>query len=126
MKRGAELLVALWAAITFGALLASYMAFRPVRDALVLGDWDRLPWLFTGTLVAVSVLAYTVADSLAAMAAALPPRVESTREEIDARRAERRARIDAEKAAGTRTASGDKVKGINKKTKKERLFYKSD
>ena len=55
-RRGPELLVALWAAITFGALLASYMAFRPVRDALVLGDWDNLPWLFTATLIAVAIL----------------------------------------------------------------------
>ena len=55
-RRGPELLVAVWAAITFGALLASYMAFRPVRDALVLGDWDNLPWLFTATLIAVAIL----------------------------------------------------------------------
>jgi AAA family ATP:ADP antiporter len=54
--RGAELLVALWAAITFGALLAAYMAFRPIRDALVLGDFDNLQWLFTGTLIAVAIL----------------------------------------------------------------------
>ena len=46
----------MWSAITFGALLASYMAFRPIRDALVLEDADRLPLLFTGTLVAVTVL----------------------------------------------------------------------
>ncbi|MGZ2374952.1 hypothetical protein ACVI3U_002855 [Sinorhizobium medicae] len=46
-------------------------------------------------------------------AASLPPRKESSREEIEARRAERRQRIDAEKAAGTRTATGVKVK-INK------------
>jgi AAA family ATP:ADP antiporter len=55
-RRGPELLVAVWAAITFGALLASYMAFRPVRDALVLGDFDNLQWLFTGTLIAVAIL----------------------------------------------------------------------
>ena len=55
-RRGPELLVALWAAITFGALLASYMAFRPVRDALVLGDFDNLVWLFTGTLISVAIL----------------------------------------------------------------------
>jgi len=55
-RRRPELFVAVWAAITFGALLASYMAFRPVRDALVLGDWDNLPWLFTATLVAVTAL----------------------------------------------------------------------
>ena len=55
-RRGPEFLVALWAAITFGALLASYMAFRPVRDALVLGDFDNLAWLFTATLIAVGIL----------------------------------------------------------------------
>ncbi len=50
------MLVALWAAITFGALLSSYMAFRPVRDALVLGDFDNLAWLFTATLISVGIL----------------------------------------------------------------------
>ncbi|MDQ3368014.1 MAG: MFS transporter [Myxococcota bacterium] len=55
-RRAPELLVALWGGITFGALLASYMAFRPVRDALVLEDYDNLPWLFTATLIAVTVL----------------------------------------------------------------------
>ena len=55
-RRGTELVVAIWAALTFGALLASYMAFRPVRDALILEDADRLPLLFTGTLIAVSIL----------------------------------------------------------------------
>lgn len=57
MKRGSpEWLVALWAAITFGAILASYSAFRPVRDALILEDADNLVWLFTGTLVCVALL----------------------------------------------------------------------
>jgi AAA family ATP:ADP antiporter len=55
-RRGPELLVALSAATTFGALLASYMAFRPVRDALVLGDFDNLAWLFTATLISVGIL----------------------------------------------------------------------
>lgn len=55
-RRSSELVVSLWAAVTFGALLASYMAFRPVRDALIVEDADRLPWLFTGTLVAVTLL----------------------------------------------------------------------
>jgi ATP:ADP antiporter, AAA family len=54
--RGPELLVALWAAITFGAILASQMAFRPVRDALVLEDYENLQWLFTCTLIAVATL----------------------------------------------------------------------
>lgn len=54
--RGRELHVTLSAAITFGAILASQMAFRPVRDALVLEDYENLQWLFTGTLIAVAVL----------------------------------------------------------------------
>ena len=42
-----EVAVAVWGAATFGALLASYSAFRPVRDALILdGDPDQIPWLF--------------------------------------------------------------------------------
>jgi ATP:ADP antiporter, AAA family len=53
----AELQIAAWGALTFGALLASFMAFRPVRDALVLdGDADQIPWLFTGTFVAVTLV----------------------------------------------------------------------
>ncbi len=52
-----ELAVVVWAAATFGALLASYSAFRPVRDALILdGDPEQIPWLFTATFVAVGVL----------------------------------------------------------------------
>jgi ATP:ADP antiporter, AAA family len=52
-----ELLVAAWGATTFGAVLASYFTFRPVRDALVLdGNPDQIPWLFTATFVAVSVV----------------------------------------------------------------------
>lgn len=47
-----ELVVALWSAVTFGALLASIMVSRPVRDALALsGDLDHIPWLFTGTFI---------------------------------------------------------------------------
>ena len=43
--------------MTFAALLASYTAFRPVRDALILdGDLDQIPWLFLATFVAVSVV----------------------------------------------------------------------
>jgi AAA family ATP:ADP antiporter len=45
-----------WSATTFAALLASYTAFRPVRDALVLdGDPEKLPWVFFATFVAISV-----------------------------------------------------------------------
>ena len=53
----AELAIAVCGALTFGALLASFMAFRPVRDALVLdGDPDQIPWLFTTTFIAVSLV----------------------------------------------------------------------
>src|SRR5688572_7499101 len=48
-----ELATVAWGALTFGALLASFSAFRPVRDALVLdGNPDDIPWLFTATLIA--------------------------------------------------------------------------
>jgi AAA family ATP:ADP antiporter len=47
----------MWGAVTFAALLASYTAFRPVRDSLILdGDPDQLPWLFLATFIAVSVV----------------------------------------------------------------------
>ena len=50
-----EAAVAAWGAATFGALLASYSAFRPVRDALIVGsDPEQLPWLFTATFIAIS------------------------------------------------------------------------
>ena len=53
-----ELVVVVASAATFGALLASQAALRPVRDALVLdGDPDRIPWLFTATFVAMLALA---------------------------------------------------------------------
>jgi AAA family ATP:ADP antiporter len=43
-------------AATFAALLASYTAFRPVRDSLVFDkDPDNLPWLFLCTFAAMSV-----------------------------------------------------------------------
>ena len=48
----AEIVVAVWSAITFGSLLASIMVSQPVRDALALdGDVDQIPWLWTGTFV---------------------------------------------------------------------------
>jgi AAA family ATP:ADP antiporter len=53
----ARVLVAVWGAITFGALLASYSTFRPIRDALILdGNPDQIPLLFTATFVAVSIV----------------------------------------------------------------------
>src|SRR4051812_45208541 len=46
-----------WGAATVAALLASYSAFKPVRDALVIdGDPDQIPWLFSATFIAVSVV----------------------------------------------------------------------
>jgi len=52
-----EAAVAAWGAATFGALLASYSAFRPVRDALIVGgDPEQLPWLFTATFIAISCM----------------------------------------------------------------------
>lgn len=51
-----KLAVTIWAAAAFAAVLASYSAFRPVRDALILdGDPEQLPWLFLTTFAAVSV-----------------------------------------------------------------------
>jgi AAA family ATP:ADP antiporter len=51
-----KLEVTAWAAATFAAVLASYSAFRPVRDALILdGDPEQLPWLFLTTFAAISV-----------------------------------------------------------------------
>ncbi len=52
-----ELVVAIWSAITFGALLASIMVSRPMRDAFALsGDLDHIPWLFTGTFAAFLIV----------------------------------------------------------------------
>lgn len=55
-RQRSEIAIVLWGALTFAALLASFTAFRPVRDALVLdGNPDDIPWLFTTTFVAVTV-----------------------------------------------------------------------
>lgn len=52
-----ELRLAIWGAIAFGALIASFSIFRPVRDSLVLdGNPDEIPWLFTGTFVAMLIV----------------------------------------------------------------------
>jgi AAA family ATP:ADP antiporter len=54
--RTSELAIVAWGALTIGALLASFTAFRPVRDALILdGNPDDIPWLFTATFVAALV-----------------------------------------------------------------------
>jgi len=51
-----ELAIVGWGALTFAALLASFMAFRPVRDALVLdGNPDDIPWLFSATFIAALI-----------------------------------------------------------------------
>jgi AAA family ATP:ADP antiporter len=52
-----ELVVVVSAAATFGALMTSYAAFKPVRDSLILdGDPDRIPWLFTATFIAMLIV----------------------------------------------------------------------
>ena len=44
------------AAATFAALLASYSAFRPVRDALILDrNPDSLPWVWLATFLAIGI-----------------------------------------------------------------------
>lgn len=83
---------------------------------------DRKHWTevpedeYSVTVTTTPVASLTEAETLAA-AASLPAPVKSSREEIEARREERRARIDREKAEGVRTPSGEKVKGkkISKK-----------
>jgi AAA family ATP:ADP antiporter len=56
-QRRTRVEVAVLGAVAFAALLASYSAFRPVRDALILdGDLDQIPWLFLATFLAVSVV----------------------------------------------------------------------
>jgi AAA family ATP:ADP antiporter len=53
----AERRVAIWGAITFGGVLASYTAFRPVRDALVVeNNPDDIAWLFTSTFLAAALV----------------------------------------------------------------------
>lgn len=48
---------ALWSFGYFFCLLSSYYLLRPVRDALAAGrGTDHLPWLFTGTFVAMALL----------------------------------------------------------------------
>ena len=60
-----------WAATAFGALLASYSAFRPVRDTLILdSDPDQLPWVFIATSVVVSI----TSPIWSALLARRPPR----------------------------------------------------
>ena len=52
-----ELPAALLAFTYFFVLLASFAVLRPVRDAMAIASGlDKLPWLFTGTFVAMLVL----------------------------------------------------------------------
>ena len=52
-----QLRLAIWGAIAFGAIIASFSIFRPVRDSLVLdGNPDQIPWLFTGTFLAMVIV----------------------------------------------------------------------
>src|SRR5688572_3885544 len=45
-----------WTWVYFYAVLASYYVIRPIRDeAGVAGGVDNLPWLWTGTLVAMAL-----------------------------------------------------------------------
>jgi len=51
-----KLAVVVAAAATFAALLASYSAFRPVRDALLLErNPDSIPWVWLATFIAISI-----------------------------------------------------------------------
>ncbi|RVH56268.1 DUF3489 domain-containing protein [Sinorhizobium meliloti] len=104
---------------------APEVEWSPEEDASGLkAAFDDVPPATEGDLEPIEAVAAKIngegvsaevirSSDLAALAATLPPPVKSTREEIEARREERRQRIDAEKAAGTRTANGAKVK-INK------------
>jgi AAA family ATP:ADP antiporter len=61
-----DLAIATAGAATFGAVLASYFAFRPVRDALVLdGNPDQIPWLFTASFLAVTAISPLWSKALA-------------------------------------------------------------
>lgn len=61
----------------------------------------------------------TKKPTLAEMAAAIPPTPARTREEIDAARAERRARIEKEKAEGIRNRHGERAAPAKKISKKK-------
>src|SRR5688572_20990054 len=43
-----------WAALGFFALLAGYSLLRPVREEMgITGGVEQLPWMYTGTFVAI-------------------------------------------------------------------------
>jgi AAA family ATP:ADP antiporter len=55
--RPAEISAALWAAAYFFFVLCGYYLLRPIRDNMgIAGGVRNLPWLFTGTLLAMLVL----------------------------------------------------------------------
>jgi ATP:ADP antiporter, AAA family len=55
-RRNPESAVALWAGFTFGALMSSHFAIRPVRDTLFSElDGEQIPWLFTASFIVVCV-----------------------------------------------------------------------
>ena len=57
MDRAARTRLGIAGAATFAALLASYGAFRPVRDAMLFGhNPDSIPWVFLGTFIVVSIV----------------------------------------------------------------------
>ncbi|MGE0442820.1 MAG: NTP/NDP exchange transporter, partial [Gemmatimonadales bacterium] len=64
-----EVKAALWSAAYFFFILAAYYILRPIRDAAgVAGGIRNLPWLFTGTMVAM----FLVNPPFAALVAKLP------------------------------------------------------
>lgn len=69
MRSRLEIVIA--AAASFAALLASSGAFRPVRDALIIGgNPENLPWIFIASFVAVSI----ASPAWSALLARRPPR----------------------------------------------------
>ena len=64
-----ELAPVLWASAYFFCVMASWFILRPIRDeAGIAGGIRNLPWLFTGTMIAMLV----VSPAFAALVAKLP------------------------------------------------------
>lgn len=53
--REEELSAALWAALYFFALLATNYVLRPLRETMGVKDLEKLPWMYTGTLLGTLV-----------------------------------------------------------------------
>ena len=67
--KSGELGPVLWASAYFFCIMASWFILRPIRDeAGIAGGIRNLPWLFTGTMIAMLV----VSPSFAALVAKLP------------------------------------------------------